>query len=101
MKFILWAFRPADIQKVALIQVSCYIYGISYVIVIPCPQGLYGVYCLSPRVKAINPMQSEGRGITILKPTMATHLHCYSSAHPVLTSSDHNHSNYSSSIATV
>ena len=31
-----------------------------YVIVIPCPWGLYGIYCLSPRAKAINPIQPEG-----------------------------------------
>ena len=31
-----------------------------YVIVIPCPRGLYGIYCLSPRAKAINPMRPEG-----------------------------------------
>ena len=43
-----------------------------YVIVIPYPQGLYGIYCLNPRAKAINPIRL--RGLTILKPTMATHL---------------------------
>jgi hypothetical protein len=48
----------------------------------------------SPMAKAINSMLPEGAWYTIiLKPTMATH--------PVLTSSDHNHSNYNSSIANV
>ena len=31
-----------------------------YVIVIPCPRGLYGIYCLSPRAKAINSIQPKG-----------------------------------------
>ena len=31
-----------------------------YVIVIPYPRGLYGIYCLSPRAKAINYMWHEG-----------------------------------------
>ena len=49
--------------------------GHLYAIVIPCPRGLYGIYCLSPRAKAINPMRPEGAyGITISKPTIAMHL---------------------------
>ena len=42
---------------------------------LPEPKGGGG----SPRAKAINPMwPSKGCGITILKPTMATHVHYYS-----------------------
>ena len=41
------------------------IYGVlflemRYVIVILCPRGLYGIYCLNPRVKAINSIRPEG-----------------------------------------
>ena len=31
----------------------------NYIMVIPCHQGLYGIYCLSPRVKTINPIPPE------------------------------------------
>ena len=56
------------------------IYFIYYVIVIPYPRGLYGIYCLNPRAKAINPMWPKGVWYNYLKPTMATHLHYYSNA---------------------
>ena len=44
------------------------------------------IYCLSLSAKAIDPIRPRGGGgcgITILKPTMATHLHYYSNASPI------------------